>query len=501
MLDIPSLTTTKLPRYDQAIKDYADVQGNILKGHGRDHAAFLFIELTSDKAKSQAWLQSLLDGTGPVTLTSTAKQLQDTVRFKQFRIPGDLFAMILFTTAGVEALGQTPPTEPKQADLPPSVAHLAPAFSRGMRTEDTRQLLSDPAPEPDVYDPGWFKPGTAEPTPLHALLLLADDDFDLLQRTVRAVSDDLTGIGEIRILEWGHALRNADGNGIEHFGYADGVSQPVYLANDMPNDDPTSADFEDIDRWDPSATPEELVLVPDPLGKGQGSFFVFRKLQQYVREFKEAEEKLAKRLALAKGDEERAGAMLVGRYEDGTPVVERGSDGLINPIANNFDYAEDMQGHRCPFHSHIRKMNPRGETAQQATGASAEEREEMRKEELLRRLTRRGIPFGDPEEAQKEDGKPVGLLFMCFQRNIAQQYEFIQKFWANNAGFLKKEPATGLDPIIGQGTRDKLRFNYTYGGAGCRQAEFKEFVKLRGGEYFYAPSMSGLRALAGDKSV
>jgi deferrochelatase/peroxidase EfeB len=185
---------------------------------------------------------------------------------------------------------------------------------------------------------------------------------------------------------------------------------------------------------------------------------------------------------LAKGDEERAGAMLVGRYEDGTPVVERGGEGLINPIANNFDYKHDTEGQRCPFHAHIRKVNPRHETGDE--------------QEPLRRLTRRGIPYGDPAEAQKEDGDSVGLLFMCFQRNIAQQYEFIQKFWANNAQFLKGSPATGLDPIIGQGERDKLRFNYTYGAPGCRQAVFEEFVKLRGGEYFYAPSMSRLEAMA-----
>jgi hypothetical protein len=86
---------------------------------------------------------------------------------------------------------------------------------------------------------------------------------------------------------------------------------------------------------------------------------------------------------------------------------------------------------------------------------------------------------------------------MCFVRNISQQYEFIQKSWANDPDFLFNKNQPGLDPIIGQGKRDKLRFNYTYGAPGTRRAAFEQFVHLRGGEYFYAPSLSGLRALAG----
>jgi hypothetical protein len=30
--------------------------------------------------------------------------------------------------------------------------------------------------------------------------------------------------------------------------------------------------------------------------------------------------------------------MIVGRFEDGTPVVLQGKDGLVNPVPNNFDF-------------------------------------------------------------------------------------------------------------------------------------------------------------------
>jgi deferrochelatase/peroxidase EfeB len=44
---------------------------------------------------------------------------------------------------------------------------------------------------------------------------------------------------------------------------------------------------------------QHLVLVPDPYRKGySGSYLVFRKLEQRVRDFKEYEQKLAKALDL-----------------------------------------------------------------------------------------------------------------------------------------------------------------------------------------------------------
>ncbi|UOQ71631.1 Dyp-type peroxidase [Hymenobacter cellulosilyticus] len=480
--------------YQAAIDKYGDVQGNIIKGHGRDHAALLFVEFTNP-APAREWIRSLRTGEAGVRLTSTADQLRETLRFKEFGIPGNLFAMLLLSASGIQKLGQAVPQEANQT--PQLAAQGLPhqtVFEQGMRSAAARQRLKDP--DPKQWEKGWFESGTDTPTPIDALLLLADDDWEGVQHAARAIQEKLPAAGvELRLVDWGHSLRNDNGDGIEHFGYADGVSQPIYLQQDAPNHEPegTAKDtplWEDVDRWDPTLhTPEELVLVPDSLGSGagaMGSFMVYRKLQQQVTAFKEAEERLARRLGLAPGDEERAGAMLVGRYEDGTPLVERGAQGLISPIVNNFTYAEDEKGSRCPFHAHIRKTNPRGET--------------KHPEERLHMITRRGIPFGSAEEAKKEDGKPVGLLFMCFQRSIQQQFEFIQSSWANDADFLFGQNKPGIDPIIGQvdvgEDRGKYRFNYTYGASGCRKSSFGGFVSLLGGEYFYAPSLSGLDKLA-----
>ena len=70
--------------------------------------------------------------------------------------------------------------------------------------------------------------------------------------------------------------------------------------------------------------PLREVLVADPgaarPGESFGSFLVYRKLEQNVRAFKKQEARIAGKLGLKGEDAERAGALLVGRFEDGTPV-------------------------------------------------------------------------------------------------------------------------------------------------------------------------------------
>ena len=47
---------------------------------------------------------------------------------------------------------------------------------------------------------------------------------------------------------------------------------------------------------------------------------------------------------------------------------------------------------------------------------------------------RRGIPYGARNLADPPSSG-VGLLFMCYQRNIRQQFEFIQRTWIDNPNF------------------------------------------------------------------
>src|SRR5262249_14962479 len=116
--------------------------------------------------------------------------------------------------------------------------------------------------------------------------------------------------------EPGTSLANARGEGIEHFGYVDGRSQPLYRAGDVV----LETDASGTSIWKP-ARPMSNVLVPDPAhAGGRGSYLVFRKLEQHVRQFHHDREVFAAALGAATGPA-RAGALLVGRFEDGTPLA------------------------------------------------------------------------------------------------------------------------------------------------------------------------------------
>ena len=91
---------------------------------------------------------------------------------------------------------------------------------------------------------------------------------------------------------------------------------------------------------------------------------------------------------------------------------------------------------------------------------------------------------------------------MCFQANIKRQFEFIQRTWVDNPNFpvsllnpFAKD--TGDDPLIGQDANETQRWPNRWGdeSAGRKSFNFESAVTLRGGEYFFAPSVPFLAAL------
>ena len=63
---------------------------------------------------------------------------------------------------------------------------------------------------------------------IEAMILLADDDEHFLLRQTRQLIDAAEGVATVLTVERGRVLRNNRGQRIEHFGYVDGRSQPLF---------------------------------------------------------------------------------------------------------------------------------------------------------------------------------------------------------------------------------------------------------------------------------
>ena len=446
------------------------LQPNILKGHTREFLSVLFLRFT-DAAAGRDFL-----GRVATLMKSAAKHLQEIAAFKKDKVPGTAYVGVGLTAEGYKALGL-----PK---LPSD-----PSFNAGMQAAD----LHDPAVA--TWDPAF-----RNKKDLHACILIGDMTAETKSQMHDRVLAMLAAVPSVVVLgtQDGTALHNGNGDGIEHFGYVDGRSQPLFLDADVQAEQDTT---DGTSVWNPAFDIGRVIVAePGPAGAPEhfGSYFVFRKLEQDVRKFKQAELDFAEALGLA--DAERAGAMLVGRFEDGTPVTLQSQDGAHGPVMNDFNYASDRQGGKCPFLGHIRKTNPRG-------SGGFEKQDAERMHLMARRGQTYGVRADNPNDGEiaNKPTRDVGLLFMAFNSDIANQFEFTQKNWANAAGFPKVDPqggkAPGVDPVIGQTANDAKRPDMTvaltWGEPGSMKTvpAVPRAVTMKGGEYFFMPSLAFLRHL------
>src|SRR5437868_15397250 len=92
------------PNDPQLQKMLANLQGNILKGHGRDHTVHIFIKL--DTADVEAARARLVAVAGRI-VTSAWQQHLETEQLQKFGIPGALFGTLSLTAKAYRTLGLT----------------------------------------------------------------------------------------------------------------------------------------------------------------------------------------------------------------------------------------------------------------------------------------------------------------------------------------------------------------------------------------------------------
>ena len=192
-----------------------------------------------------------------------------------------------------------------------------------------------------------------------ALAIYASNDQDL-QRSLelaRNAHHDLPQISVIYRMQFGELPegRNA-------FGFKDGLHNP-HVEGSGPAVRPGSGAPIKAGEFIMGYPDErgELATAPVPQElRHNGSFVAIRKFHMDVAAFR----RYLRANAASPEEEELVAAKMVGRWRSGAPLVLRpdsddpqlGSDPTRN---NEFSYAEDMQGLKCPFSAHTRRVNPR----------------------------------------------------------------------------------------------------------------------------------------------
>ena len=517
-----------------------EIQGDSLAGFRKDHVSLLFLEFHPKHiATVKQWLRDL---------EPRLARLNAVARFNASfrRVKRELHV-------DPDVLGVPYRFERRLTALWINIAFTSQGLTKlvgeaQVRDFETAFRLGAHVRAVDIGDPTDGSPGTPSQwliggpgnVPDAMLNIAADVEADRIAEVDRIRAEIAAIAPAIRVMyeDVGNA-RLAPHHGHEHFGFKDGVSQPgvrgtldgsgdVLTPRLIDPSDPLGATFAapgvpliepgefvlGYDRQDPNsatASQAEADTRVEPAWARDGSYVVYRRLRQNVPAFERFLDHGVAQLT-AQGftvDRERFGAMCVGRWKDGTPMAR--SPLYPDPdIARDRDASQsfffwrdtepvqwadssrppdalppavmDGDGDRCPLSAHIRKINPRDEATDVGHGTRT----------LRRRIIRRGVTFGPSYRRAPKAER--GLLFICYQASIADQFEFLWRVWANKTGTPRAD--AGFDPIIGQNGNDPPAAREVHFVEGNRSATVtmpERFVISTGGAYLFAPSISAIR--------
>ena len=501
--------------------DYGDVQGLVRFGFGRMTEACYWLVRIKDAASAREWLRKAQ----PNVTTAEEKEPQPQTALQ-----------IAFTCEGLEAL-QVPDRV---------IAGFSLEFKSGMAGEEnrSRRLGDTGANSPERWR--WGGHGNVP----HAVVMLFAEP-GLLEGWRQSIQDHSWNAAFDEIA----CLPTTDMGGVEPFGFIDGISQPeidweqtrkvssnsdqlkygnvVCLGEFLLGYSNEYGRFTDRPLLDPQDRgSEELLPAADQAGKKDfglnGTFVVMRQLEQDVRGF-------WKFLDKASGSDrdaryKLAGAFVGRAYSDGAPLVPLSQTPIpgVGSVGNDakrkqdiernqFTYDSDVDGSRCPFGAHVRRGNPRNaDIPGDPKGlishlipllgfGNKNVRDDLISPTRFHRLLRRGREYGkklSPDEALQpapfDDGER-GLHFLAVNANIVRQFEFVQNAWMARTKFdgLTEES----DPLLGN--REVLTgcpFTNTFSlpqenGVRRRVMDIPQFITVRGGSYFFLPSMRALKYL------
>lgn len=223
-----------------------------------------------------------------------------------------------------------------------------------------------------------------------------------------------------------------------------------------------------------------------------GSFGVLQLIEQDVDAFEAYVGAAARESGLSRNEVK---GKLCGRTADGHPLADPAAGG------NDFDYAKDPEGRKCPFGSHVRRMNPRlpVDTSGKVLFDEAAGVEQPAHFSRRRPLLRRGMPYGPAWPGEAKDPPPSrGLIGHFFCASIEEQFEHLLGEWADRVALGSPDRGGARDPFIGAHERGDGRFDLPQ-PAGERVRglpAMAPFTRTRGCAYLFYPSLSTLADIA-----
>ena len=492
--------------------DYADVQGIVRFGYKRMTKASYGLLRVKDAAAARAWLRA-----APVTSAVAMDP------------PPKTALHVAFTAPGLRALGVAEAV----------VAGFSHEFRGGMAQESRARQLGDV--EDDA--PQWWDWGGPAGEP-HLVVMFFGEPGSFAELVKGATGAAWTAAFDVMRM-----LETADMDGIEPFGFADGVSQPQLDWEQRRETAHAEFDYTNVvalgefllgypneygkitDRplLDPDAASAELLPAAEAPGKKDlarnGTYLVMRQLDQDVRKFWQFVSEESGGDAAAT---EKLAAAMVGRKRDGDPLVPVQAAPIpgIGPDPeqvrkNQFTFDQDAAGSRCPFGAHVRRANPRNSDYPNRPASLLKKlvtmlgfgpkgfRDDLMSSVRFHRILRRGREYGSelkPGDAltpAPPDDPKRGLHFICLNASISRQFEFLQNAWMASTKF---SGLTGeSDPLLGNrhaipGCPVTSGFTMqTDGSLRRRITGLPRFVTVRGGAYFFLPSLRALRYFAAQR--
>jgi Dyp-type peroxidase family len=492
--------------------DLFDIQGNVVRAYGRYSfpvARYVLLHVAEDGGEAgRAFVRALMErvttavnwGEGPNPVAKPAAAIN-----------------VAFTYTGL-----------KRLEVPrASLMGFPMEFVMGMKPR--KDLLGDDGPsDPAHWDPVW-----RNEKDVHVLVSLNGQtpaDLESAWQWLLGLVDQ--SLCAVRILT-GHrgeggaqdlpyqdaraVYENGQPTSKEHFGYTDGIGDPVFeglpgepgraLGRGKPTDK----------GWVPLATGEFLLGHPDeaheyPRAPGplllarNGTYMVYRKLHENVGTFNAY---LDQEGETYPGGRELLAAKFVGRWRDnGAPLVgapdaeskkcwdarfAKATPEEQDKMLSDWTYNDDRSGAKCPFSSHMRRINPRSsleltKDAFDTPGALANRR----------RVIRRGLPYGEVKDPTRDDGNH-GIIIMMLNADIARQFEFVQQQWINYGNDFRA--SNDKEIILGnhcthQPSKAVIQVDPDSDQPPYFLRNIPRLVETRGGEYFFVPSMTALRMIA-----